>query len=186
MTNVRDALLKFAGRFHFGVEFRIRDFKFDDVNARAGLFQFIIHRMAQRAEANADAQIGFAAQGLNQRQNDFANGDGIFARLDIHIRDAGGAMMNEQFGKLVVIGAKTIERAIAAAHPAVGAIFAAIIGNLHDSAHKNLVAEARSGRERSFFMKCLLSLAVQIQHIGAGHTRLSHRRKIELTGLECK
>src|SRR3954467_13729315 len=108
--------------------------------------------MAEGPEANADAQICFAAQGLNQRQNDFPNGNGIFASLDVHIGDAGGAMMDEQFGELFVFGAKSAEGAIAAAHSAIGAIFAAIIGNFDNSADENVVSEARSRCQRSLFM----------------------------------
>jgi len=97
---------------------------------------------------------------LNERQDDFKNGDRVFAGLDVHIGEAGGAMMNEQFGELFVIGAETIECAVAAAHAAIGAIFAAIIGDFDDAADKNLVPEPRSGDERSFLMICLLVLAV--------------------------
>jgi len=116
--------------------------------------------VAERTEANADAQIGFAAQGLNQGQNDFAHGDGVFAGLDVQVGDAGGAMMDEQFGELFVLRAEAFERAIAAAHAAIGAVFATVIGNFDDSADENMVPKACSRCQRGFFMKCLLSLAV--------------------------
>jgi len=69
-------------------------------------------------------------------------------------------MMNEHFGELLVFGAVAVEGAVAAAHATIPAIFAAVIGNFDDSAHENLVSEARSSCQSSFFMKCLLSLAV--------------------------
>jgi len=123
---------------------------------------------------------------LDERQDDFANGNRIFAGLDVHISHAGGAMVNKQFGDLLVISAKAIEGAVAAAHTAIGAIFAAIVGDFDDAANKNLVSELRPGDQRSFSMKCLLILAGQIQHVGGRHTRLNHCRKIEFGGGECK
>jgi hypothetical protein len=123
---------------------------------------------------------------LNERQDDFADGDGIFAGLNVHVRHAGRAMVDEQFRDLIVFGAKAFERAIAAAHSTIGAVFAAEIGNFDNPTHKNPTSKPRPSCERSFFMKCILSFALKIQHIGAQQSRLNHCRKIEPDGVECK
>jgi len=142
--------------------------------------------MIERTEADADAQIGFAAKRLNEWEDDFANGDWILAGLDVHVCHAGGTVVDKEFGQLVVLGAEAFQRAIAAAHAAIGAVFAAVIGYFNDAADENLVPESCTSSERSFLMKRLLSFAVQIQHVGAWQSRLNHCRKIEPGGGECK
>jgi len=69
-------------------------------------------------------------------------------------------MVNQQFGKLLVVRAETIQRAIAPAHPAISAVFPAVIGNFHHAADEYPPAEPGSRHTRSFFVKRLLSLSV--------------------------
>jgi hypothetical protein len=69
--------------------------------------------------------------------------------------------MNQQFGQLLVAGAKTGERPIVAAHAAVRAVFAAIIGKLDDGAHKHLFAEFLPGHRRGAFVQSRLRCAVR-------------------------
>ncbi len=145
MADVVQAFLVIARRGHGGVRFGVGDFKLDDVNAGAGVLEFGVQRRVERAETQTDAKGGFAAQGLYERQHDLADHDGILARLDVHIRDAGRAVMHEQFGKLIVFGAETVQGTVVAPHAAVGAIFAAIIRDFDHGTDKNPFSEVPEG-----------------------------------------
>ena len=82
----------------------------------------------------------------------------IFAALDVHVRHTGRAMLEQQFGDLFVPGAIAGEIAILAAHPAVGAVFPAEIGDLHHGAHEDLLAEFLARRGGGAFMERRLAL----------------------------
>ena len=105
----------------------IAGFELHDVEGRAGLLQRVVHRRRQCAETKADAERGFAPERFQQRQHHLAHHHRVFAALDIDVRDAGGTVMDEQFSNLFVAGAITMQGAIVAAHPAIGAILAAKI-----------------------------------------------------------
>ena len=129
--------------------------KLHDVETGTGFHQFAVKRGAEDTQANTDPEVRLALQGLDQRQGDFADGNRVFARLDVNIRDAGGTMVDEEIGELLVFGAKTGEIAVTTAHTAIGTIFAAIVGNLDYSTDKNILAEATTGRGGSAMVKFL-------------------------------
>lgn len=97
--------------------------------------------MVESAETNADPEIAFAAQELNQRDGEFARGDGIFAGLEIDVGDAGGEVIEEKIGEFVEFGAIAIEIAIGAAHSAVMAVFAADVREFDNGADEDFAAE---------------------------------------------
>jgi hypothetical protein len=119
----------------------------------------------------APGNVGMAtyfdmARGESQR--DFADGNRVFARLDVHIGDAGRAMMNQQFGELFVLGAITVQRAIVAAHPAIGAVLAAKIRDFNDRADENIPAEHVSRGGAGAFVKGGLMRAIpdEVEFVG--------------------
>ena len=85
----------------------------------------------QRAQADADAQIGFAPQRFDERQDHLAHHHRVFAGLDVHVGDARGTMMDEQFGEFIVPRAEARQPAIVAAHAAIDAVLAAKVGDFH-------------------------------------------------------
>ena len=111
----------------------------------------------------------------DEREGDFANGNRVFARLDINVSDAGRAMMNDEFGELIVMGAKAAEITVAASHAAVMTILAAIIGNLDYCADENFFPETVARGLRSPLMKFLLGRRIsRSQDLGGRNERLSH------------
>jgi len=97
--------------------------------------------MVESAQADADAEIGFAAEELDQRDRQFARGDWIFAGLEIHVGDGWRQVVEKEFGEFVEFSAVTIQIAIGTAHSAVMAVFAAEIGEFDDGADENGVAK---------------------------------------------
>lgn len=77
-----------------------------------------------------------------------------------HVGNTGGAMLDEQFGDLVMLRAEAGETAVVAAHPAVSAVLAAEIGNLDDRTNKNLPAEMLPRRGSGAFVLRRLRRAV--------------------------
>lgn len=157
MANVFEAFGVIAGSVHCGVGARSGDFEFDDVDARAGVLKFGVKIMIERAQANADAEGCFAAEGFDERQGDFTDGDEVFAGLDVDIGYAGRAMVNEQFGELVATGAEAGELLVLAAHSAIGTVFAAEIGDFNDGANESAAAEFFKGKAGGALMKRALS-----------------------------
>ena len=104
----------------------------------------------------------------NERQHHFAHGHRVFAGLDVHVRHAGRAVMDEQFGDLFVLCAVAGQVAVVAAHAAVGAVFAAEIGNFHDGAHENLLAEFLPGRGGRVFVPGTLGGTARLQFLNGG------------------
>ena len=70
-------------------------------------------------------------------------------------------MVDEQIGKLVVTGAEAGELFVIAAHAAIGAVFAAEIGNFDDGANENASAKLFDGGAGRALMKRILSRAPQ-------------------------
>ena len=91
---------------------------------------------------------------MNERQDDFKNGDRVFAGLDVDVRNARGPVLDQHLGKLLVMRAKTLQGAVVAAHPAVGAVFAAEVGNLDHGPHKDLAVELFAGGFGGAAMQC--------------------------------
>src|SRR5207244_2343600 len=96
-------------------------------------------------------------------QDNLADGDGIFAGLDVDVGDTGRTMMDEHLGELIVPRAKAVQVAVVTAHPAVMAVFPAKIGDLDDGADKNILAEFLSGSSDGELMKCLLLCVLRTQ-----------------------
>ena len=82
-----------------------------------------------------------AAQLPNQREDNFAHGDGVFAGLNVDVRDGGGPMVDEQLENLIGGEAETIKRVVIAAHRAIVAVLAAIARNFDDTAHEDPATE---------------------------------------------
>lgn len=97
--------------------------------------------MVECAEANADAEIAFAAKELNKRDGEFARGDRVFAGLKIDVGDAGGEVIQEEISEFVELGAVAFEVAIGAAHSAVMAVLAADVGKFDDGTDEDFAAE---------------------------------------------
>ena len=97
--------------------------------------------MVECAEANADAQIAFAAEELNERDGEFAGGDRVFAGLEIDVGNAGRKVIEEEVGEFVEFGAIAFEVAVGAAHSAVMAVFAADVGKFDNGADEDFTAE---------------------------------------------
>ena len=97
--------------------------------------------MVECAEANADAEIAFAAKKLNQRNGQFPRRDGIFAGLELDVGDAGGQVIEEKIGEFVEFGAIAVKVTIGAAHSAVMAIFAANVRKFDNGADEDFAAE---------------------------------------------
>ncbi len=70
-------------------------------------------------------------------------------------------MLDEQFGYLFIVRAKTGKAAIVATHSAIGTVLTAKIGNFDDSTHKNFFAEILARRSGGAFMQGGLRRAVQ-------------------------
>jgi hypothetical protein len=70
-------------------------------------------------------------------------------------------VVNEHFRELVVPRTEAFQFVIVAAHSAVGAIFAAEIGNLNDGAHENMRAKILARRDGGALMKLQLFRAAQ-------------------------
>ena len=174
------ALRERTRRQHAAVKALVRDLKFNDIYGSACILQRGVFLMPQRAEAYTDPKRSFAAQKAHQRQCDFTHGHGILTRLDVDIRDAGRAILNQQFRKLVQFRAITAQFAILAAHPAIGTVLPAVIGNLHHPANKNPRAETARGGDGSPLMQRFLSFAAGVQVVRA-RNELSINHGVELT-----
>jgi hypothetical protein len=72
-------------------------------------------------------------------------------------------MMNQQFSEPLMIGAIARQATVLAAHAAIGAILAAVIGDLNHGTHKNPATKARSRHLRRPFMQSRLSRAARLQ-----------------------
>ena len=140
-ADVAQSFLQFAGSLPVFVVGGIGGFKFHDIHRRARRLEFRINFRVQRAEADAQAQVGFTPQCAEQRQHHFARRHRVLAGLDVHVRHGRRALVDEQFGDFVVLGAGAFERTVVAPHPAIGAVFPAKIGDFHHAAHKHLAAE---------------------------------------------
>ena len=116
------------------------------------------------------------AQDFDQRQNDLANDNRVFACLEIDIGDAGGSMVDQQFRQLIEPGAVSGQTAVVTPHAAVGAIFAAKIGDLDYRSNKHLAPERFDGDARSAFVKGMLSLVAGFQDVGRWEKRLVNHR----------
>src|SRR5207253_1779303 len=75
------------------------------------------------------------------REHDIADGDGIFAGLNVDIGDRCGAMMDNQVGELIGGETITVERMIITTHCAVVTILTAVVGYLDDAAHEDAAAK---------------------------------------------
>ncbi len=139
--DVLQPFVQIAGRTQPVVVGAVGGFKFHDVNRGAGGLQLVINVEVERAEADADAQVGFALQGADQRQHHRPRSHRILAGLDVDIRDGGGPVMNQHLGDFIVHGAGAVERLVVAPHAAVVAILPAIVGDFHHAADENLPAK---------------------------------------------
>jgi hypothetical protein len=84
-------------------------------------------------------------QPADQRQDNFTHRDRIFSGLDIEICNAGGAMVDQQIGKVVQASPKSVQTPIVPAHAAVNAVLAAEIGEFDDTPHEDTGAEMGFG-----------------------------------------
>ena len=172
VTDVFDAFAQRRRSFQFFIAHRVGGFELHDVNARPGGAEFSVSFRRERTKADTDAEGRLAAQRVQERQHHFAHGHRVFARLDIDIGHAGRTMREEQFGELFVPGAVAMERAIVAAHAAVGAVLATEIGNLHDRADENFAAKLFLRDGLGAFVQRRLLSAVQGQ-VGLGGNVMS-------------
>jgi len=116
------------------------------------------------------------AQDFDERQNNLANDERVFACLDIDIGDARRSMVDQQFRQLIEPGAVSGQTAVVAPHAAVGTIFAAKIGDLDYRADKHLAPERFDGDARSAFVKGMLGLVAGFQDVGRWEKRLVNHR----------
>ena len=85
-------------------------------------------------------------------------------------------MVDEQFRQLIEPGAVPGQIAVITPHAAIGAIFAAEIRNLNNTAQKNLAPEFFSGGAGGALMEGELGLATRFQNVARWEKRLvSHR-----------
>src|SRR5687767_8850919 len=104
-----------------------------------------VKRVVQCAEANADPEVPFAAEELDQRNGEFPRRNRVFAGLKIHVRDGGRKVVQEQIREFVEFGAITVQIAIRAAHSAVMAVFPTEIGEFHNGADEDFRAKMLAG-----------------------------------------
>ena len=157
MANVIEPFVVISRGLQGRISGCIGNLVFDDVDAAPRILKFGVKFVVQRAEANADAEIGLAAKCLDERKHNLARGDRVFARLDVDVGNALGAMIDQSLRELIMAGAEAGEVAIIAAHAAVGAIFAAEIGYLDDGADENAASELFDGNAGRAFVKRVLS-----------------------------
>jgi len=79
ITNIFNSLRVGSRRKHFAIMRRITDFKLDDVSRCARRLKFGVESWVQRSQTNADAEVRFATKCFDERNNNFADGDRIFA-----------------------------------------------------------------------------------------------------------
>jgi hypothetical protein len=72
-------------------------------------------------------------------------------------------MIDEQFGKLLMLRAKAMERAVVASHAAISAVLAAEIGNLNHGPDEDALAETFASQGASPFVQRGLVRAVSDQ-----------------------
>src|SRR2546426_755541 len=133
--------------------------------------------MVQNAEANADSQVRVLMQRLDERQRNLAYGHRVLASLDIHVRDALGAMMNQQIRNLLVFRSIPFQSTVTAPHPAIKTVLAAKIGDFHDRANEYVMAEPRPGKLCSPLVKGGLGFATRVQQLGGRQDKLIHELK---------
>jgi hypothetical protein len=99
--------------------------------------------------------------------------------LEIHIRHALGPMMDEQFGDLIVVGAKTRQGLVLAAHPAVEAVLTAIVGKFDHSPDEDMPSKLFNRHGACPSMQALLLFSPPIQPLRANSAIPVHLRSVK-------
>jgi len=175
MADMLETFTEGARSLHGFIETGIGDLELHDIDTRAGGLKFGIDLGPQRAKADTDAEVCFPVQCADERQHEVFDGQGILAGLDIDVGDAGGAVVDEQVGQFIMIGAEAVEGAIIPAHAAIRAVFPAIIGDFNDGAEEDFTSESAGGGD-GIGVELALRFITRVEHTGVAAGWLVVRR----------
>ena len=95
VTDVVESFVVVPGGLHPGIEVRVSDFELHDVERGARIFQLLIKRVVERAEADTNPERRLLSDGFDEGDDEVPNCDWIFAGLDIDVGDRLRTLMND-------------------------------------------------------------------------------------------